>query len=137
MQTPLRVLIVDDSEDDCLLLNNELPRGGYAITYRRVETTEGMTAALTEENWDIVVSDHRMPQFSSLAALKLCKERARNMPFIVVSGSIGEELAVSAMKAGAHDYIMKDNLARLVPAVARGLRLAESPPQRFPPEQTL
>jgi len=137
MQTPLRVLIVEDSEDDCLLLNNELTRGGYAITYRRVETAEGMTAALAEENWDIVVSDHRMPQFSSLAALKLCKERAHNMPFIVVSGSIGEELAVSAMKAGAHDYIMKDNLARLVPAVERELREAESRRQRSHAEEEL
>src|SRR5580698_6801890 len=98
MQTPLRVLIVEDSEDDCLLLKNELTRGGYAVTYRRVETAEGMTAALAEEDWDIVVSDHRMPQFSSLAALKLFKEQARNIPFIVVSGSIGEELAVGAMK---------------------------------------
>jgi PAS domain S-box-containing protein len=130
MNTPLRVLIVEDSEDDCLLLKNELARGGYAVTYRRVETAEGMAAALAEEHWDIVVSDHRMPQFSSLAALKLHKEHAYNIPFIVVSGSIGEELAVGAMKAGAHDYIMKDNLARLVPAVERELREAESRRQR-------
>jgi PAS domain S-box-containing protein len=137
MHTPLRVLIVEDSEDDCLLLKNELGRGGYAITYRRVETEGGMRAALAEEPWDIVVSDHRMPQFSSLAALKLFKEQAYNIPFIVVSGSIGEELAVSAMKAGAHDYIMKDNLARLVPAVERELREAESRRQRRGAEEAL
>src|SRR5260221_6206768 len=137
MHTPLRVLIVEDSEDDCLLLKNELARGGYVVTYRRVETAEGMTAALAEELWDIVVSDHRMPRFSSLAALKLFKEEASNVPFIVVSGSIGEELAVSAMKAGAHDYIMKDNLTRLVPAVERELREAESRRQRQSAEQAL
>ena len=137
MHTPLRVLIVEDSEDDCLLLKNELARGGYAVTYRRVETAEGMIAALAEEHWDIVISDHRMPQFSSLAALKLCKERACNIPFIVVSGSIGEELAVGAMKAGAHDYIMKDNLTRLVPAVERELREAESRRQLRSAEETL
>jgi PAS domain S-box-containing protein len=137
MDTPLRVLVVEDSEEDCLLLKNELTRGGYAVTYRRVETADGMIAAFAEENWDLVISDHRMPQFSSLAALKLCKERAPNLPFIVVSGSIGEELAVSAMKAGAHDYIMKDNFARLVPAVERELREAESRRQRQRAEQAL
>jgi DNA-binding NtrC family response regulator len=137
MHTPLRVLIVEDSEDDCLLLKNELARGGYEVTFRRVETSEGMMAALTEESWDIVVSDHRMPRFSSLGALKLYKEQACNIPFIVVSGSIGEELAVSAMKAGAHDYIMKDNLTRLVPAVQRELREAESRRQRRNAEQAL
>ena len=137
MNTPLRVLIVEDSEDDCLLLKNELARGGYAVTYSRVETAEGMLAALTQESWDIVVSDHRMPRFSSLAALKLHKDRACNTPFIVVSGSIGEELAVGAMKAGANDYIMKDNLTRLVPAVERELREAESRRQRRSAEDAL
>jgi len=137
MDRPLRVLIVEDSEEDCLLLNDVLARGGYGVTYRRVETAEGVKAALAEGNWDIVISDHRMPQFNSLAALKLCKELASNLPFIVVSGSIGEELAVSAMKAGAHDYIMKDNLARLVPAVTRELREAESRRQRQSAEQAL
>lgn len=137
MDIPLRVLIVEDSEDDCLLLKNELVRGGYVVTYCRVQTAEGLMGALTEEDWDIVISDHRMPQFSSLAALKLCKEQTSNTPFIVVSGSIGEELAVSAMKAGANDYIMKDNLARLVPAVERELREAESRRQRQSAEQAL
>jgi PAS domain S-box-containing protein len=96
-----------------------------------------LLGALAKEDWDIIISDHRMPQFSSLAALKLCEERASNTPFVVVSGSIGEELAVSAMKAGANDYIMKDNLTRLVPAVDRELREAESRRQRQSAEQAL
>jgi PAS domain S-box-containing protein len=137
MSTPLRALIVEDSEDDCLLVKNELRRGGYDVTHRQVETGEAMSAALAQEQWDIVISDHRMPQFSSLAALKLCKQHECNIPFIVVSGSIGEELAVAAMKAGAHDYIMKDNLTRLVPAVERELRDAESRRQRQRAEQEL
>jgi len=137
MNTPLRALIVEDSEDDCLLLKNELARGGYEVTYERVETAEAMNDALERREWDIIISDHRMPQFSSLAALKLHKERECDIPFIVVSGSIGEELAVSTMKAGANDYIMKDNYARLVPAVERELREAQSHRQRRRAEQTL
>ena len=130
MSTPLHVLIVEDSEDDSLLLKSELARGGYDVTYRRVETADAMRAALAEGSWDIILSDHRMPQFSSLGALKLHKERKSDIPFIVVSGNMGEELAVGAMKAGAHDYIMKDNLTRLVPTVERELREAESCRQR-------
>jgi PAS domain S-box-containing protein len=130
MSTPLHVLIVEDSEDNSLLLKNELARGGYEVTYSRVETAEAMRAALAEGSWDIIVSDHRMPQFSSLDALKVHKESKSDVPFIVVSGSMGEELAVGAMKAGAYDYIMKDNLTRLVPTVERELREAESRRQR-------
>ena len=115
MTKPLRALIVEDSEDDCLMLKSTLARAGYEVTYERVETAEAMSAVLAHKPWDIVISDHRMPQFSSLAALKLCREHDANIPFIVVSGSIGEELAVTAMKAGADDYVMKDNLTRLVP----------------------
>ena len=96
-----------------------------------------MSAALERGGWDIIISDHRMPQFSSLAALKLYKERGCDLPFIVVSGSIGEELAVTAMKAGAHDYIMKDNLTRLVPAVTRELREVETRRQGQRAEQAL
>jgi PAS domain S-box-containing protein len=130
MSTPLRALIVEDSEDNSLLLKNELARGGYEVTYSRVETAEAMRAALAEGSWDIIVSDHRMPQFSSLGALKVHKESKSDIPFIVVSGSMGEEFAVGAMKAGAYDYIMKDNLTRLVPTVERELREAESRRQR-------
>src|SRR5580700_7554703 len=137
MNTPLRVLFVEDSEDDSVLLTRVLQQGGYAVTATRVDTAEAMDAALAQGSWDVVVSDHRMPQFNSLAALKLCKEHDSNLPFIVVSGSIGEELAVGAMKAGAHDYIMKDNLPRLVPAVERELRDAESRLQRRRAEESL
>ena len=130
MSTPLHVLLVEDSEEYSLLLKNELARGGYEVTYSRVETAEAMHAALATGMWDIVVSDHRMPQFSSLGALRLHRERKSDIPFIVVSGSMGEELAVGAMKAGADDYIMKDNLARLVPTVERELREAAARRQR-------
>jgi len=137
MSTPLRVLIVEDSEDDCLLLEKELAHGGHEVACHRVDTADAMNAALAQGGWDLVISDHRMPQFSSLAALKLCKEHECNAPFIVVSGSIGEELAVTAMRSGAHDYIMKDNLTRLVPAVERELREAESRRERQRAERAL
>jgi PAS domain S-box-containing protein len=137
MSTPLRVLMVEDSEDSSLLLKNELARGGYEVTYSRVDTAEAMHTALAEGSWDLVVSNHRLPRFSSLGALKLHKERKSDIPFIVVSGSLGEELAVGAMKAGADDYIMKDNLTRLVPTVERELREAASRRQRRRAEMEL
>ncbi len=124
-RTPLRVLIVEDSEDDVLLLLRELRRGGYAPSHGRVDTAASMEAAL-EEEWDLVISDHSMPAFSSSAALELLRRAGdADLPFIIVSGRIGEDTAVAAMKAGAHDYIMKDNLARLNSAIERELREAE------------
>ena len=125
MGIPLRVLIVEDSEDDTTLLVRELRRGSYDPTFERVDTPAAMKAALDKQTWDIVISDHNMPHFSSLAALTLLKENGLDLPFIIVSGNIGEDIAVAAMKAGAHDYIMKDNLARLNPALERELREAE------------
>ena len=124
MSTPLRALIVEDSEDDTQLVLAELLRGGYDVTWERVETAEAMRAALARQRWDIVIADYTMPDFSGLAALELLKASGKGLPFIIVSGTIGEELAVAAMKAGAHDYIMKSKLARLVPAVERELRAA-------------
>ena len=125
MGVPLRVLLVEDSEDDALLLLRELRRDGYEPVSRRVETAAGMEAALEEEAWDLVVSDHSMPAFNSLAALDLLRGKGFvDLPFIIVSGRIGEDAAVSAMKAGAHDYLMKDNLARLNSAIERELREA-------------
>src|ERR687897_721219 len=126
MGLPLRVLLVEDSEDDVLLLVRMLRRGGYDLTWERVETPAAMEAALDGGRWDLIISDHSMPAFSSLAALGLLRRKGFvDLPFIIVSGQIGEEAAVSAMKAGAHDYLMKDNLARLNSAIERELRDAE------------
>lgn len=125
MKKPLRVLIVEDSEDDTMLLLRELRRGGYDAAFERVETSGFMKEALEKQKWDIVVSDYVLPGFSGLAALNVLKETGLDLPFIIVSGNIGEDVAVNAMKAGAHDYIMKGNLKRLVPAVERELHDAE------------
>ena len=124
MSVPLRVLLVEDSEDDALLLLRELQRGDYEVTFERIDTPTAMKAAIAEQTWDIVICDYSMPTFSAPAALKQVKESGLDLPFIIVSGTIGEDTAVAAMKAGAHDYIIKGNLARLTPAVARELREA-------------
>jgi signal transduction histidine kinase len=133
----LRVLLIEDSEDDADLLKIALRRGGYEIDCRRVHTPEDMQAALQQREWDIVISDYVMPRFNGIDALKLLQSHGIDVPFIIVSGHIGEELAVAAMKAGADDYVMKDKLARLVPAVARELREAESRRARRASEQAL
>ncbi|MBN1782697.1 response regulator [bacterium] len=125
MDLPLRVLIVEDSEDDALLLIHALQQGGYDPVFKRIDTPDRMHDALETETWDVVIADYLMPQFSAPDALNIVKERDLELPFIIVSGAIGEETAVTAMKAGAHDYIMKDNLARLVPAIERELREVE------------
>ena len=137
MSTPLRVLIVEDSEDDTLLLVRALRRGGYAPTFERVETPATMTAALDQQTWDLIISDYTMPHFSAPAALTLLKESGLDLPFIIVSGAIGEETAVEAMKAGAHDYIQKGNLARLMPAIERELRDAQVRRERKRAEEAL
>ncbi|MFP4344523.1 MAG: ATP-binding protein [Anaerolineales bacterium] len=124
MGNPLHVLLVEDREDDALLIARTLMRGGFEMTYRRVETADAMRAALQEEHWDIVISDYSMPAFSGLKALRVLKELEIDLPFVLVSGTIGEDVAVDAMKSGSHDYVMKDNLARLVPAVQRELQEA-------------
>ncbi|MEM8831836.1 MAG: EAL domain-containing protein [Cyanobacteria bacterium P01_G01_bin.19] len=125
MSKLLRVLIVEDSEDDAELLAIELERGGYNVIYQRVDTKEDMELALSKSPiWDIVLADYSMPKFSAIAALTLLKEWELDLPFVIVSGKIGEDTAVAAMKAGAHDYLVKGKLARLVPAVERELREA-------------
>lgn len=121
----LRILVVEDNEDDCLLMIRELRRSGYDCVYERVETRDAMESALAMSLWDIVISDYVLPKFSGPAALSLLKAKAMDLPFIIVSGNIGEDVAVGAMKAGAHDYIIKGNLARLAPAVDRELRETE------------
>ena len=123
---PLRVLMVEDSPPDAVLLMRTLERGGFEVTFERVDTAEAMSKALQKQRWDLILCDHSMPQFSAPEALELLKEHQLDVPFIIVSGYIEEETAVGAMKAGAHDYIMKDRLARLVPAVERELRDAET-----------
>ncbi|MBI3849857.1 MAG: SpoIIE family protein phosphatase [Verrucomicrobia bacterium] len=124
MNKPIRVLVVEDSEYDTLLLVYELRRGAFDPMFQRVDTPATMSAALDQQTWDIVVADFSMPQFNALAALELLKKKGLDVPFIIVSGTIGEEVAVAAMKNGAQDYIMKNNLNRLVPAVERELREA-------------
>lgn len=125
MGKPLRILIVEDSEDDALLLLRHLAHAGYDPVSLRVETADHMAAALGRQEWDLVISDFTMPQFDATEALCLLQDTGRDLPFIIVSGSIGEDTAVAAMKAGAHDYIMKNNLSRLAPAIERELREAE------------
>jgi len=105
MGEPLRVLIVEDLEDDALLVIRELERGGYDTTFERVETAEDMTAALEKQSWDIIIADYRLPHFSAPEALELFNKSGIDLPFIVISGTIGEETAVATMKAGAHDYL--------------------------------
>ncbi|MGK7953069.1 MAG: putative bifunctional diguanylate cyclase/phosphodiesterase [Xenococcaceae cyanobacterium] len=125
MSKLLRVLIVEDSEDDAELLAIELERGGYRAIYERVETHSDMQTALKEQiHWDIILADYALPHFSAIAALDLLKDYQLDLPFIIVSGKIGEDTAIAAMKAGAHDYLLKGKLARLVPAVEREIREA-------------
>ena len=125
MTRPLRVLLVEDSENDAALLELALQRMGFSTQCERVETGEGLAAALERPDWDVVIADYVMPQFDGLSALALVKEKGLDLPFIIVSGHITDDTAVAAMKAGAHDYVMKDNLTRLGPAVERELRDAE------------
>lgn len=123
---PIRVLIAEDSEDDALLIKRELRHGGYTPEMRRVDSAADMQAALEAHEWDLIITDHNMPSFDSNDALVLAREHDHNIPFILVSGSIGEEIAVDAMKSGAHDYVMKNNLTRLLPAIERELREADN-----------
>ncbi len=121
---PLRVLLIEDSEDDAALLLRALRSGGYEPACERIETSEAMTAALSEMEWNLVIADHNLPHFNSLAALAVLKDSRKNIPFIIVSGAIRDETATAAMNAGAQDYISKQNLARLVPVVDRELQQA-------------
>lgn len=122
----LRVLIVEDSEDDALLEIRALKKGGYAPVYERVETAAAMLSALKDKIWDIILADFEMPHFSGTEAIALLQETNIDIPLVIVSGTIGEETAVECMRMGAHDYIMKGNLTRLVPAVEREIAAAGS-----------
>ena len=125
MRVPLRVLIAEDSEDDARLLLRELERAGFDAASERVDSRAAMQAALDRQTWDLVIGDYSMPEFSGPAALALLRAHDPDTPFIFVSGSMGEDVAVEAMKAGAQDFITKGNLRRLIPAIERELRDAE------------
>jgi signal transduction histidine kinase len=118
----LKAMLVEDNEDDAELVLDALRVGGLRVSHRRVWSADGIKQALEAESWDIVISDYSMPSFDAPSALRIVHERDPDLPFIIVSGSVGEELAVQAMKAGAHDYVMKDRLTRLAPSVEREVR---------------
>jgi signal transduction histidine kinase len=133
----LRTLIADDSENDVVLLLHALRKAGYEPVYERVCTAPAMQTALQKQVWDIVISDYEMPGFGGFEALQLVKDSGHDLPFILVSAVVSEETAVSAMKAGAHDFIMKRRLARLAPAIDRELREAETRVARKAAEEAL
>jgi PAS domain S-box-containing protein len=126
MKSLLRLLIVEDSKDDAELILREIKRAGYTVESERVETKSAMQQALARQGWDIILSDYSLPNFSAMAALELSKESGLDIPFIVISGTIGEETAITALKAGAQDFLLKDKLARLIPAIERELRDTET-----------
>lgn len=137
LDRPLRILLVEDSPDDAEILIWQLRKSGIDAEWERVETAEDLRSALDENAWDIVICDYIMPGFSGLAALDILHEKRIDIPFIVVSGKMGEETAVETMKAGAHDYFIKGNLARLAPAIRRELEEADTRRLRRQAEQEL
>jgi len=124
MSEPLNALIVEDSEDDTLLVLRELQRDGFNVLWERVETADALHTALIHRSWDVIISDYRLPGFDASAALKIVRQSQTDLPFIVVSGTLGETSAVALMKAGAQDYLLKDSLVRLPEAVRREVREA-------------
>ena len=137
MKKNLRLLVVEDSEDDVLLMQRVLSNAGYQAEILRVDNGNDLDAALSNQQWDLVITDHNIPGFSSEASLQHVKKFDENIPVVIVSGSIGEDIAVAAMKAGAQDYIMKNNLVRLVPAIERELREVETRRARRRAEDTI
>jgi len=119
MSTPVKILMVEDSEDDALLEILALKKGGFSPVYERVETAAAFAAALASQTWDVIFCDYSLPHFDAIQAIAVYKETNVDIPFIVISGAIGEETAVECLRLGAHDYIMKGNLSRLVPAMKR------------------
>ncbi|NUQ83535.1 MAG: PAS domain-containing protein [Anaerolineales bacterium] len=130
MTKPLHLLLVEDSEDDARLMLRELQKVGYEVAWKRVETQAALKQTLTEQAWDLIICDYYLPQFDALHALEILKDSGMDLPFIIVSGTIGEETAVTALKAGAHDFLIKGNYARLGPAIERELREADSRRER-------
>jgi signal transduction histidine kinase len=130
MTSPLKVLLVEDLEDDAVLVLRALRAGGFDLVHRRVCTRDGLVAALVEEDWDVVISDYSMPGFDGPSALRIVRQLKGDLPFLIVSGTVGEELTVQAMKAGANDYVMKGKLARLAASVAREVHEAHERRER-------
>jgi two-component system cell cycle sensor histidine kinase/response regulator CckA len=135
MATPLRALIIEDSQNDCDLLLGVLGRGGYDVTHQRVYSASALASTLEEGQWDIVISDYSMPGFNGTDALAMVRKKGLDVPFVFLSGTIGEEIAVNAMRAGAQDYVIKGKAARLLPAIQRELREAELRRERKQMEQ--
>ncbi len=137
MAEKVGVLIVENDEDDAILVQEQLRQEGFDVEFERVETAEALKAALRKESWQVVISDFVMPRLNGREALRIVKESGLDVPFIIVSGSIGEETAVEVMREGAHDYVLKDNLARLGPAVRRELLEARERAERRRSEAAL
>jgi len=137
MSSPLRVLIVEDSLDDTLLITGALQRGGLDPVFERVETAAALRAALEVHDWDLIICDYSMPQLAGPDALAIYRETGLDIPFISVSGTVGEETVAGMIKAGAHDYVMKHHLARLGPAVKRELQAAQERRTRRKNEATI
>jgi PAS domain S-box-containing protein/putative nucleotidyltransferase with HDIG domain len=137
MGKSLRVLIIEDSEDDALLLLRELKQSGYEVEFERVDTAAEMQSMLNQKTWDLILSDYSMPEFNAPQALELLKASGLDLPFIIISGTIGEETAVAALKAGASDFLVKGKFSRLGPAIERELREAESRRERRRAEEQL
>ena len=126
MGTPLRVLIIEDCEDDALLIVRELERGGYQVEFERVETAEAMQSSLTQKTWDLILTDYTLPGFNALQGLEVLKASGLDLPFILISGRIGEETAVASIKAGANDFLVKGKFDRLGPAIEHELQEAKT-----------
>jgi two-component system, cell cycle sensor histidine kinase and response regulator CckA len=134
---PLNALIVEDSKDDAALLLRHLSSEGYSVQSKIVQSAADMKAALAERNWDIVLSDYTMPHFTGLDALSVLRKSDREIPIIIISGTIGEDIAVEAMLKGANDYLMKGNLTRLAPAIERDLKNAAARRKQRQAEESL
>src|SRR5215216_2968798 len=133
----LRALIIEDSEEDTQLLLRELLRIGYQVEFERVETDGAMRTMLSEKAWDVILSDYSLPKFSAPQALETLKASGLDIPFIIVSGTVGEETAIAALKAGANDFLIKGKYARLGPVIERELREAESRRERKRAEEQI
>ena len=137
MEKGLRVLIIEDSEFDARVMMSVLRQGGYEVSTQRVESATSLRDALGNQDWDVILSDYNLPDFQAPEALRILKSTGMDIPFIIISGGIGEDVAVAAMKAGAHDYLMKGQLARLVVAVEREMREAQTRRERHQVEAAL